>query len=122
MARDLKSMSKQLAMVQAAVLAATNAGTTAVDLGTSRDAMVIISTTSGSDVASAITLQHSSDNSTFTTHTTITTADLAATGIDIYTLTDVKRYLRIAWTRSASAADSYWSVVAIGINEYDTSV
>ncbi len=122
MARDLKSMSKQLAMVQAAVLGATNSGTTAVDLGTSRDAMVIISTTIGSDVASAITLEHSSDNSTFTTHTTITTADLAATGIDIYTLTNVKRYLSIAWTRSASAADSYWSVVAIGINEYDTSV
>ena len=112
--RDATSETTTKAVVQANVLGATNTGTTAVDMGFSRNVLVTISTTVGSDVASAITLQHSSDNSTFATHTTVTTADLAATGIDTYDLHNCKRYLRIAWTRAASAGDSYWSVTATG--------
>lgn len=116
--RDATSETTVLAVVQASVLGVTNTGTTAVDLGTSRHALVTISTTIGSDVASAITLEHSSDNSSFSTHTTVTTADLAATGIDTYDLHNCKRYLRIAWTRAASNADTYWSVTAVGYRKY----
>ena len=121
MSYNLYSSSVNKALVQAAVLGATSAATTAVDLGdttgVSRDALVTVSITVGSDVPTTILLQHSSDNSTFATHTTIANADLAATGIDVYSLRNVKRYLRITWIRAASAGDTYWSVCVTGYNK-----
>lgn len=104
-----------LSMVNAGVLAATNTGTTAVDIKTCRSAVLMINITIGSDVPTSTIIQDSEDNVTFADHTTILDASLAATTLYIATLRNLKRYVRIKWTRAAAGADSYWSVTLTGI-------
>lgn len=103
-----------LSMVAASVLAATNTGTTAVDLKTCRSALLLINLTVGTDVPSSVTIQDSADNSTFADHTDIDDTELDATVLYKATLRNLKRYVRIKWTRALSNGDSYWSVELIG--------
>ena len=112
--RDYAGENYSREIVAAGVLGVTNTGTTAVDMETCRNAVVNISIVVTTDVPTGITIQDSSDNSTFATHTTITASDLAATAFKSYNLANIKRYVRIAWTRAAANADTYWCVIING--------
>ena len=112
--RDFGSECITRAVVAAGVLGATNAGTTAVDMNDCRNVQIIISNVVGTDVATACTIEHSIDNTTFVTLQAVPNASLAATAFLTYNLSNVYRYVRAAWTRAAAGADSYWTIVAIG--------
>lgn len=112
--RDWKSVVTPKAIVQAAVLGATSAGTTAVDMGTCRDSLLAISITVGTDVPTSFEIEESSDNITFASKTTVTDANLAASTIYTVEVQNHKRYLRAKWTRATAAGDSYWSVLVFG--------
>lgn len=102
-------------LVAASVLAATSAGTTGVDMGTSRHAMLEINLTVGSDVATDFVVQHCDTLAgTYADLLEVTDAELAATALVVKNLPRIKRYLRVKWTRGASGADSYWAINAIG--------
>lgn len=114
MAREIYYETLSRAVVQASTLGATSAGTTAVDLGTCRKGLLLISLTVGTDVPTNVVIQHSSDNVTFSTLRAVANADVAATGFHVYQQTRIYRYVRATWTRAAAAADSRWSVVVVG--------
>lgn len=104
-------------LLAAAVLAATNTGTTGVDMGTCRSGVLQVNLTVGSDVATSFTLQHSADNGnddSWATVISLTNAQLSATALVLKEIPRMKRYLRVRWTRSASATDSYWSITVAG--------
>lgn len=113
--RDWTNDSLPRNIVAAAVLGATNAGTTAVDMRAARQGTVIISTTVGTDVATDVTIEHSADNSTFTEALDpLADALFAATGINVVEIPDMMRYVRATWTRAAAGGDSYWSITILG--------
>ena len=112
--KDFGSVCITRAVVQAGVLGVTNAGTAAVDMGTSRQGYLIISLTVGTDVPTNVIIQDSADNVTFAALETVVNADVAATGIDVYDMPNMRRYVRATWTRAAAGADSWWSIVAVG--------
>ena len=112
--KDFGSYCEAESVVNAGVLGVTNAGTVAVDLGLCRNAWLTINQTIVTDVPTTVLIEHSPDNVTFTTHTTIANADLAATTLATYDLYNLYRYVRLSWVRAAANADSFWSVVIIG--------
>ncbi len=104
-------------LVAASVLAATNTGTTAVDMKTSRSAVLMVNLTVGSDVATTFSIQHSADSGVddaWADVITLTDAQLASTAMVLKEIPRMKRYLRVKWTRSASGADSYWAIQVAG--------
>ena len=112
--KDFLSYCEVEQIVAAGVLGVTSAATTAVDLGTCRNALIMIDLVVGTDVPTTVLIQHSPDNVTFTTHTTVANADLAATTLATYDCYNLQRYVRVTWVRAAAAANSFWCVLAIG--------
>jgi len=113
MPRDLGSVVTANELIAAGVLGA-SATSASVDLGTSRDAYLIIDLVVGVDVPTSVVIWDSDDNTTFTAHTAIANASLAATTLYTADLTNVRRYVRIVHVRAAANADSAWSVVILG--------
>jgi len=112
--KDFISYCEVEEIVAAGTLGATSAGTASVDLGMCRNALVMIDLVVGTDVPTGVLIQHSPDNVTWTTHTTVANADLAASALQTYDLYNLYRYVRLAWTRATAFGDSQWCVLVIG--------
>ena len=82
-----------------------------VDMKTCRDGVVLISLTKGTDSLTAITFQDSPDDSTFTTHTSITS--VTSSGFSKTNVKDIKRYCKINWTGDSNT-DSYACALLVG--------
>jgi hypothetical protein len=113
-ARDFGSYTEVKELVAAGVLGATNAGTTAQDMGTCRVGRLLISLTVGTDVPTDVVLQHSPDGTTWTNLLAPADANFAATTLYEHDVANMYRYVRMTWTRAAAAGDSYWAIILIG--------
>ena len=107
-----------LEVVAASVMATTSTGSPAagsgIDLKTCRSGVLAISYVDGTDTITGIILQDSPDDSTYTTHTTLTVSDFAKTNFIVTEIDRIKRYINIRWIKSGSTADAYWCVMFFG--------
>jgi len=117
----LEGKAKVLRLIQeGTTLGATDTtmGGTSVDCEDAREGLLIIDIDVGSDVPTALNLEvcETSDGTFTDSAVTITASDLAADGINVYNVTDLKRYARITWTRADSNADTTWAVYLVAFD------
>jgi len=106
-------------LVEAAAVGTTSAGTTAVDMKTCRDAVLIINYVQTDDAVTLLVVEHSSDNVTFTTHTSVGTV---ADGMTKVNLKNIKRYVRLTYTNASATGNDFWCVMIAGFNAQEAPV
>ena len=106
-------------LVEAAAVGTTSAGTTAVDMKTCRDAVLMINYVQTDDEVTQLVVEHSDDNTTFTTHTSVGTI---ADGNTQVNLKNIKRYVRLTYTNASASGNDFWCVMIAGFNAQKSPV
>ena len=110
--RDFAGETYYKQLVACATILGASSNTSSVDMETCRNAKVIVDFAKSDDDFTTLNIQHSSDDSTFTTHTAI--GAIAATENDSYDCSRLKRYVRLSWTRNGSGGSSTWCAYIVG--------
>ena len=113
--RDLKNNSEQKALFDAIRRNEAAYTRTVVDLkGEGRKVMVMINVGATSTMTAQVTIQESSDNSTFTTLQAFSASN--TTGTEVFDLTPTKRYIRAIFTAATTeSGDTYIELGVAGI-------
>jgi len=110
---DFASNCRALQNVQEGTVLAVTGNSTADDMRTCRNLLVLVDLNVTTDTITNLLLEHSADNVTFTTHSTLAAA-LAVDGFTTYSVQNVRRYVRVSWTRVGAGADTTWGVYFVG--------
>ena len=110
--RDFAGETYYKQLVACATILGASSNTSSVDMETCRNGKVIVDFVKVNDDFTTLNIQHSSDDSTFTTHTAI--GAIAATENDSYDCLRLKRYVRLNWTRNGAAGGSSWAAYIVG--------